>query len=873
MGNVLPKNLHFSTEKKENMTPEETITLSSQIDDIAIHYILKQNTIDLLRLSDKEYYDNLIILTTKIFNEKLSPFEIGALSHKIKGETTIQNAVFNLIPSNEKMKKQMIENISKYYIKLLTIYSAIVSTIDPQYSYEDETGEKQFFYLKDIESYKQIPKNSKPALSQLSNPMNLCRKRISILKNKLDMNDESFVTINPGEKLCESPMIFKLNDEIGIKELDLLYYDVFDYNTKEWSKQSKEMKKKYNKDLTLFYQVFTGNKVKPIEIQSFKDIELLDFKGLNYCNDTFFKKDMMIPKNHHLIQKYLQKIQLIEDHTSLFRQKLISILKQIFLIKTESSSNEPTYIINPELTMDMILQIENETRDTIIKLYSSCERYFIQAILIFEELYDEQNFNVSKNRENEINKSMGIIPPIMGEYSKNNENFRNNVIEPLYNHPFNTKEPPQQELYSVPESTPEIKPTNEYKYIPKEEQLFYSPVDFEHKTKEEPITLPEYNPIYDESLTSSVPTIIEQPKQMLQPYQTINSTELTNPSNYLKTYSSIQPAISKNDLMKIPQPAISKNDLMKIPQPAISKNDLIKIPQPTISQNIPSYQREYKPSTIDFTTSKPIYEQPSTQQYSQSLQDQPPLLSSEKPYNIYSQRQLKPLYPIKNEIQQFPIYQSSEKPYLKQPETIQQNISKIQSIPLDLQYQMQQQSAEPKTIEAKTEDPKGIMGTIMNAFKPKDSEEKTEISQPYTSPEIAETTSKLKPPSEQSQITSDTQKIISNSPTESSEKIKSETEKQIETIDDPSQPQPLQDQQVEQPKSFFSMFSDSLKKLTSDNKPVFPTQPEITSTEVTPQIQQETTTNPEITTIPTQSSIEEIKKDESKIPINPIVQI
>ena len=35
--------------------------LASQIDDIAVHYILNQNTIDLLRLTDKEYYDNLII--------------------------------------------------------------------------------------------------------------------------------------------------------------------------------------------------------------------------------------------------------------------------------------------------------------------------------------------------------------------------------------------------------------------------------------------------------------------------------------------------------------------------------------------------------------------------------------------------------------------------------------------------------------------------------------------------------------------------------------------------------------------------------------------------------------------------------------------
>jgi hypothetical protein len=41
--------------------PMDMKSLSSHIDDIAIHYILKQNTIDLLRLTDKEYYDNLIM--------------------------------------------------------------------------------------------------------------------------------------------------------------------------------------------------------------------------------------------------------------------------------------------------------------------------------------------------------------------------------------------------------------------------------------------------------------------------------------------------------------------------------------------------------------------------------------------------------------------------------------------------------------------------------------------------------------------------------------------------------------------------------------------------------------------------------------------
>ena len=67
--------------------PMDIKSLSSQIDDIAIHYILKQNTIDLLRLTDKEYYDNLILLVGNLFEKKLSDLEVGSMNQRIYPET------------------------------------------------------------------------------------------------------------------------------------------------------------------------------------------------------------------------------------------------------------------------------------------------------------------------------------------------------------------------------------------------------------------------------------------------------------------------------------------------------------------------------------------------------------------------------------------------------------------------------------------------------------------------------------------------------------------------------------------------------------------------------------------------------------------
>jgi hypothetical protein len=408
--------------------PTDMKSLASHIDDIAVHYILKQNTIDLLRLTDKEYYDNLIVLVGNLFEKRLSDLEIGTLNQRIFPET-IQEAVLNMLPSNGKIKDMMISNISKFYIKIMMIFSAIVSTIDPQYSYDDDTGKKQLFYLKDIKSYKNIPKNVQPVVHQLTNPMNLCRKRISILRNKIDSTDPDFITINPGEKLCSTESSAYLTDEIGIKELDLLYYDVFDSETKTWKGRTKEMDDKYREDLKKFYTIFTGKSELPQNITSFKDIELFDFRSMDYCRDSLFTHDFIIPKDNELIIRYKEQVDLLEQSTTIYRAELLETLKKIFLTKIENENM--SYTIQSSLTLQDILTIENETRNTIINLYTNCEQYFIRALLIFEELYDNQSKTMNESRINNIDVGFptNVINPINATNVINATNSKN---IPLY---------------------------------------------------------------------------------------------------------------------------------------------------------------------------------------------------------------------------------------------------------------------------------------------------------------------------------------------------------------------------------------------------------------------------------------------------------
>ena len=531
--------------------PKNIKSLSQTIDDIAIHYILKQNVIDLLRLTDKEYYDNLIVLIGKVFDSRLTNLEVGALSGRIN--ETIQDAVFSLLPATDNIKNKMISNISKFYIKLMMIYSAIVATIDPQYSYEDEQGQKQFFYLKDLAYLKKLPKDSNPVLHQLTNPMNLCRKRITILKNKLETNEDDFIILNPGDKLCSLDSASKLTDEVGIKELDLLYYDIFDYSNKSWKKRSREMEAKYKNDLLLFYQIFTGKENMPSEIKSFKDIELLDFKNIEYCNDPLFKEDFTVSKNDSLIKNYINQINIIEEEVKVYRTKLTDILKEIFLIKIVE--DEQTYGINPTLTMPQILKLEQDTRDTIINLYTNCERNFIKALLIFEEIYDIKSRDSQQYRYNNIEQGIVGTGLNTGSFS----NFDKTPVPPSYN-----KEPLFKDTMNVTSLNykPESMPNSVMPSLPN-----FRPSD-EPKQNFGP-SEPTIQPTMQSVESSSEPSINPEP-----------SVEPSAPPTNMQ---SVEPAIQPSDpTIQSSEPAIQPSSAT--PEPAIQPSE------PTMQSSAPAMQ-------------------------------------------------------------------------------------------------------------------------------------------------------------------------------------------------------------------------------------------------------------------------------------------
>ena len=563
------------TSKNEH---QEIRNLPEQLDDIAMSYILTQNTIDLIRLGEKDYYDNMIVLTSGILNKRLNKLELGFLNKRIQYGINENIYVSNksdmthLIPKNDALKQKLIRNVSKYYMKIMTIYSAIVSTMDPQYFYEDEEGNRSTFYLKDYKEYKYIPRNAKPRISQMTNPLNLCRKRLNILKNKLNIQDNR-VTINPGEKLCSMDGPSKrLNEEIGIKELDLLYYDLYDNENKKWGKMSKSMKKKYNRDLTVFYQIFTGIKTKPSNIKSFRDIEMLDFNTFDKCNKDDFIKELTISKDDERIQSYLDKIYKIQEHTQSTKIKLMNILRKLFI------SNGTDYKLNPELTLDVVMSLEKDTRDAIMYLYTTCEKYFVQALLVFEKIYEENAYSLNVERNKNMNSTF-VTPSnnttenaIMNKIETNGSNNSVNKDTKTREEYF-PNSPISQTLPETSASTPIIPETSA-------------------STPTIPETLPEPPQQIPQSNLFQEPTITSE-----QNRETIKTEQFVNPSDISVNTKSQNMFKNVGAEKIVEQPAIQQPVAPQPDQPVAPQPDQPVAPQP-ISQPVapkPASQPEPQP--------------------------------------------------------------------------------------------------------------------------------------------------------------------------------------------------------------------------------------------------------------------------------------
>lgn len=607
MGNSLSyqRNPEDNNEQKQDTFVISKDSLIDAIDEIAVKFILKQNMIDMMRFNDKDYYDNMIILTSSILKKELTDIEVGILRERVIGtpeslpmnnntnngnkengnnlsnnNANIGNNVMiasiddlkNISSKNEKSKQKALTLISKFYVKLMTLYSFIVSVIDPQYVHTTESGETNYFRLKNFNDIDMI-NNGTVRIHQLFNPMSLIQNRLKILKNKMDENgnnNSDFVKLNPGQSLCNPDELSSSNndnDDFGLKQLDALYFDVFDTETKQWNMRSDELERKYKRDLKRFYQIFTGKKRLPDNVKTFQDIEQIQFSELASCKSDGFVDGLVLSKSDNIFKKYVAKIKEIEEITEVSKKKLLAILKKMFMVDQDEN-----IIINPKINIQLILKLQQQAIDCVINMYTTCEANFIQAILIFEDVYQQKVKTINSSRNNFLNNQESklltnndaphnIIPYTQSftSTSSNPPNPNTSVSQPLSNaseeqiiqnqsySPQSTFPPPPANM-SIPPPTPSApeQPISQSLPVPT-----YTPVPT--PTAPELSAQPEASPI---SLTDT-PHIAESSTHVdsSMPMPSPSAPELSPIS--ISSYESVLPASSTEQVSPNPTSSLS----------------------------------------------------------------------------------------------------------------------------------------------------------------------------------------------------------------------------------------------------------------------------------------------------------------------------
>ena len=433
MGNSISSYSNFQfggSDGDSNTKEEEIITLSDSLDFIATYYILTLNFQSLRQLNDKKYCTDLVVLTSDIINKYFSDLEVKELADRV--ESGKQKLVFfnksdieNLNIPDSETKRGYCDEIAKFYIKIAHVFAAIVTTINPEYTYKDAFGNvvKKPLMQKDT-----IPSNADVSVSKI----NLCSERIDALKGKApeksnddeekadelkeEVEDANKVEEQKGgqEKITIHPEICSvnldkngetnyLNEEPGINELIDLYFDGdYDYKTGKFLGMTAETEKKFQEDLKRFYLAFTDSDDMPSDIKKFSDIKLRDYSQKKYCETP--QKALTGTYKDKLFNDYANNLKTMIQSVNKKQDDLLAIINKIFVYVLDPVTKKDVIRVNPDLTDDGLQEIIDETRNLIVELYLKCEEDFVEGVKIYEAIVESQIFETTQKHIDQLEK-------------------------------------------------------------------------------------------------------------------------------------------------------------------------------------------------------------------------------------------------------------------------------------------------------------------------------------------------------------------------------------------------------------------------------------------------------------------------------------
>jgi|TARA_Y100000992_G_scaffold302554_2_gene277271 hypothetical protein len=385
------------------------------IDHLATEYIVTQTFQDMINLRDPDYCNNLVILTSDIINNNFNQKQVRYLYEKningVKVNEIKEDSLFwiksenldNLYTKDNISKKNLCIGIAKQYIKIAHLFAAIVTTINPTYTYKDIYGNQTLTV--GIQDKHKIPLYAQTKLKEI----NICSKRIDALVNGKNLKLEKiniqpdFCSINAKSNNETRSLI----EEPGIPELEMLYYDVYDYNSGQFIDMSTNMKKKYDSDVELFYKEFTGNSYKPANVKTFSDITLRDFSNYEECQTkSDYRESYQGVKSDNLFGKYAKHVKTMIANAQTNQNALLNILDRLFVWLVIEGDAKKKISINPNINEKNLELLISEARNIITKCYITCEKDFMKGLEIFEAIVEKQIMNVTQSQIDRLDRAI-----------------------------------------------------------------------------------------------------------------------------------------------------------------------------------------------------------------------------------------------------------------------------------------------------------------------------------------------------------------------------------------------------------------------------------------------------------------------------------
>jgi hypothetical protein len=441
----------------------------AKLNEIATDYILGQNFQDMVRLTNSKYCDDLVIITSKILKKSFFSNQIQVIYNKIS-EGSIEHSSYiyaNTSIAKEQTGKLCIE-IAKYYVKIAHLFAAIITTLNPVFSWRSSASSSRAILSPHIPKMKanddkpivqgvedlvtnieQTTLQDKQYISEMAKDvkiekLNFCNSRISDLMDMDELTDlinhdsiingkHSVSEIKIKTKLCSSNLNNTANagvgdsihrtktvyDLPGFAELSRLYNDKYNASKGRFDKMSAKSKEEKKRNVDLLYTLFTGNPNPPKDINSFRDIPIHSFSDTQDCStpDSMLNKTYVGTTKDKLFVDYVEQVKRMIYDSNMIRNSLLEVIDKIFISNTAEQGEtvetgetdkdaKMKYIIDPNLTYEELNNLIAETRKIILKLYVNCEKNFIYTLKILQAIIEAQIFETGQRQIRELERNI-----------------------------------------------------------------------------------------------------------------------------------------------------------------------------------------------------------------------------------------------------------------------------------------------------------------------------------------------------------------------------------------------------------------------------------------------------------------------------------